>query len=216
MKDDTKRFYDLTAERTAEIWYEKDVLMPTIEDFLALLPERPRVLDLGCGPGHESMRLASRGADIIGVDFSTESIRVARERCPQCRFEVIDFRQLDGRFGAFDGVFACASFIHIGPEELPAVMERVADVLNEEGYLMAIVQDGEGVRERWHEVAGQKLRRVIYLYSREDLAAAAGPFVFVREGYLVPEVIEDRWRSYIFRVEKVDKAPYFLERGLDC
>ncbi len=201
MENDTKRFYDLTAERTAEVWYEKDVLMPTIEDFVALLPEKPKVLDLGCGPGHESMRLASRGAEVIGVNFSTECIRVARERCPQCQFEVMDFRQLDKRLGEFDGVFACASFIHIEPEELPDVMERVADVLKDEGHLMAIVRDGEGIRETWREVVGRKLRRVVYLYSREDLITAARRFEFVREGHLVSELIEDGWRSYIFRIK---------------
>ena len=40
MQDDTKRFYDLTAEQTAQEWYPKDVLMPTIRDFCSLLPDR--------------------------------------------------------------------------------------------------------------------------------------------------------------------------------
>ena len=102
MEDNTKRFYDLTAEQTADEWYENDILMPTILDFLSLLPERPKILDLGCGPGYESMRLASVGAEVIGVDFSPECIRVAKERCPQCRFVLVDFRHLDRSFGEFD------------------------------------------------------------------------------------------------------------------
>ena len=145
MQDDTHRFYSMTAESVADIWYEEDILMPTILELVALLPPGPRILDLGCGPGHESMRMASTGANVIGVDFSSECIRVARERCPQCRFEVLDFRQLDQRFGQFDGVFAAGSLIHIRPEEMPDVMHRIAAVLCEDGYLMAIVQDGEGL-----------------------------------------------------------------------
>ena len=107
MKEDTMRFYDLTAEQTADEWYSKDILMPTIHGFCALLSERPRVLDLGCGAGYESRRLASVGAQVLGVDFSEENIRIARERTPQCRFEVLAFRQLDDRFGGiqiFQGV----------------------------------------------------------------------------------------------------------------
>jgi SAM-dependent methyltransferase len=201
MDKDTKQFYDLTAERTADEWYENNVLMPSIQDFVRLLPEKPKILDLGCGPGHESMRLASTGAQVVGVDFSIECIRVARERCPQCRFEVMDFKQLDGRFGQFDGVFACASLIHIEPEELPDVLERIADVLKDKGHLLAIVRDGRGIRESWPVVNGQEMRRVIYLYARENLVSAASRFNFVREGYLAPELVEQGWRSYVFRVD---------------
>ena len=197
--DDTRLFYDLTAERTADEWYENDVVMPTIRDFCSLLPEHPRVLDLGCGPGYESMRLASTGAQVVGVDFSVESIRIARERTPQCRFEVLDFRELDDRFGAFDGVFAAASLIHISPEELPDVMHRIASVLDEGGCLCAIVRHGEGTWERDLEIEGHKLKRVLYRYTEEDLASAAPQFTFVREGYHDPELLDRGWRCYLFR-----------------
>ncbi|EGW39307.1 class I SAM-dependent methyltransferase [Desulfosporosinus sp. OT] len=90
MENEIKLFYDLTAERTAEEWYKEDILKPTIRDFVSLLPERPRILDLGCGPGHESMRLASVGANVLGIDFSEECINIARKRCPQCQFDVLD------------------------------------------------------------------------------------------------------------------------------
>lgn len=93
--DDTKLFYDLTAKETADQWYGIDLLKPSIDDFVSLVPPNPRVLDLGCGPGHETMRLASTGAKVVGIDYSEKCIQIARERCPQCRFEVMDFRFLD-------------------------------------------------------------------------------------------------------------------------
>lgn len=203
MDEETQLFYDLTAEQTADVWYANDVLMPTIKDFLSLLPDQPRVLDLGCGPGYESMRLHAAGADVVGVDFSAESIRIARERCPQCRFFELDFRRLDDRWGTFDGVFASASLIHISPEEFSAVLEGIARLLDDQGKLMAIVRDGEGMRESRPEVDGRALRRVIYLYSKERLESlASSSFRAVREGYLAPEVFDDGWRCYI-----LEKAP---------
>jgi SAM-dependent methyltransferase len=205
MRDDTRRFYDLTAERTAQEWYPKDVLMPTIRDFCSLLPDRPRVLDLGCGAGYESKRLASLGARVVGVDYSEESVRIARERTPECRFEVLDFRRLDDRFGAFDGVFACASLIHISPDELPDVLWRVVHVLNPGGHLLAIVREGEGIRETWPVVEGEKLRRVIYRYNWAHLEAACSRLAFVRDGFLdrprlEREQIDPDWGCYIFRL----------------
>ena len=199
MNRDTKRYYDLTAERVADEWYANDVLMPSIREFVAFLPEKPLILDLGCGPGYESMRLVSVGAEVVGVDFSAECIRVARERCPQSRFEVMDFRELNDRLGKFHGVFASGSLIHIGPDELPTVLGRVADVLLGGGYLLAMVQDGEGLRESLRVVNGEKLRRVMYLHSRMSLASAARRFSLVKEGFLSPELHERGWRSYLLQ-----------------
>jgi SAM-dependent methyltransferase len=213
MQENTRRFYDLAAEQTAREWYSKDILMPTIRDFCSLLPDRPRVLDLGCGAGYESKRLASVGARVVGLDFSEESIRIARKRTPECRFEVLDFRQLDDRFGTFDGVFACASLIHVCPAELPGVLARIANVLEPGGHLLALVRDGQGVRETWPVVEGVKLRRTVYRYRRADLEAACSCLAFVREGFLdrarlARAGIAPDWGCYIFRsVEETSICP---------
>jgi SAM-dependent methyltransferase len=198
--DETKLFYDLTAGQTADEWYPNSVLMPSIRDFVSCLPAHPRILDLGCGPGYESMRLASTGADVVGVDFSPENIRIARERCPGCQFVELDFRALDDRLGTFDGVFASASLIHITPEDLPGVLNRVAGRLRRAGKLLVIVQDGHGPREHWPIVDGRTIHRVIQLYSKEELERSAARFQFRREGFLAEALKEHGWRSYLFEV----------------
>ena len=193
----TKRFYDATAEEVAAKWYPEDVLMPTIRQFLSYLPPGPRVLDLGCGPGHESMRLASAGAKVFGVDFSDECIRIARERCPQCRFGVMDFRQLDTSFGRFHGVFAAGSIIHVSPDELPQVMSRIASVLEDGGRLLALVQDGEGSREHRHVIGGHEFRRIVYLYRPHDLATATSHLTVCGEVHLADELFKQGWRAHL-------------------
>ena len=199
----TRLFYNLTAEKTAQEWYENYVLMPSIEEFVSLLPENPKVLDLGCGPGYESMRLMKAGAQVVGVDFSEESIRIAKERCPEAQFELMGFRELEvEKLGIFDGIFACASLIHIDPEGLPDVFEEMRGVLSENGFVVAIVRDGDGTWEAWPEVDGKTIRRVVYLYSKETLAAEASGFKYLKEGFLEPKLLEENWRSHIFqRVE---------------
>lgn len=201
MMKDIRSFYDATAEKTADEWYANNVLMPTIRDFISLLPKNPRVLDLGCGPGYESMRLASTGAEVVGMDISSENIRIARSRCPQCQFAEADFRQLDARFGTFDGVFASASLIHLTPAELPAVSERIAGVLTRTGRLLILVQDGETIRERELDINGYKWHWVIQLYSKDMLSRLLKPFHFIRDGYLAPELIKQGWRCYLWEVK---------------
>ncbi|MFZ7104963.1 MAG: class I SAM-dependent methyltransferase [Peptococcaceae bacterium] len=205
MGNDIKLFYDLTAEKTAQEWYKEEILKPTIQDFISLLPEKPRVLDLGCGPGHESMRLCQAGAKVLGIDFSEECVRIANERCPQCEFKVMDFRYLDESLGKFDGVFACASLIHISPEELHGVINHICNVLRSNGYVAVIVVDGEGINEQWSllEVAGRKLNRTLYMYKKEKLIEEVQKvgLQFSKEGYLDPKLLEFGWKNYIFKLE---------------
>ena len=204
MENEIRLFYDLTAERTADEWYKEEILKPTIIDFVKLLPEHPIVLDLGCGPGHESMRLSSAGAHVTGIDFSEECIRIARERTPQCHFEVMDIRELDSRLGNFHGVFACASLIHIDVQTMPEVIKRIRDVLVNPGYVELVVQDGEGIKDSMSllEVDGRKLQRTVYCYTKDTLTTVAEKvgLEFEREGYLNPTLIEYGWRNYIYKL----------------
>jgi SAM-dependent methyltransferase len=203
MDNEIKMFYDFMAARTADEWYSEDILKPTIQDFISLLPANPQVLDLGCGPGHESMRLNQAGANVLGIDFSEKCIDIARQRCPQCKFEVKDFRILDDAYGRFEGVFACASLVHISPGELGDVLSNIKKVLVNGGYVAVVIVEGEGINEKLSliEVGGKKLNRTFYLYTQNCLreeAEKAG-LEYVREGYLDEKLKNDSWRNYLFQ-----------------
>lgn len=63
-------------------------------DLLARVPlDAPSsVVDLGCGPGNVTVRLAERWpkSNITGVDGSSDMLRVAREKYPQLRWQQRD------------------------------------------------------------------------------------------------------------------------------
>jgi trans-aconitate methyltransferase len=93
---------------------------------LELLDAKPgeRILDLGCGTGHLTARIAEAGAHVMGVDRSPEMIRQAKERYPALRFEVMDARgiSLDG---SFDAVFSNATLHWIKePERVIAAIKK--------------------------------------------------------------------------------------------
>lgn len=201
MEDETKLFYDLTAKESADRWYKEQILMPTIQEFVSLFPKNPKILDLGCGSGYDCMRLAKAGAKVIGIDYSHESIKIAKERCHSCQFEVMDFFELNGRFGKFDGIVAYAALIHIKPSDMPVFVERFVGVLKENGYFEAITQDGTGIKESQPIVKGKKLKRVIYLYDKEKLISCYSKYglMFVKEGYIDNSLIKQGWRCYIFQ-----------------
>jgi SAM-dependent methyltransferase len=67
-----------------------------------------RILDLGCGTGHLTAKIAEAGAHVVGVDRSPEMIRQARLKYPLLRFEVMDAREIVVD-GIFDAVFSNAT-----------------------------------------------------------------------------------------------------------
>jgi predicted TPR repeat methyltransferase len=194
------RFYDSTAEETARAWYDNDLLLCTIREFLAMLPDHPKVLDLGCGTGHEAKRLHALGAVVTGIDFSSRSIAIARERTPECTFLEMDFFALDESIGPFDGIFAAGSLIHLPIARLQEAVARAAAVICEGGIFLAILQVGEEDLVHYPEVEGERIERVVYRHSREaiiDCFARAG-LGFVAETCLDPELAEEGWRAYCF------------------
>jgi 2-polyprenyl-3-methyl-5-hydroxy-6-metoxy-1,4-benzoquinol methylase len=82
-------------------------LMPWLRSVRGL-----RVLDVGCGVGRWSRRLAKRGAHVTGIDLSPTMIAEAKRRAAQegvgarCRFETQDLSELDAgeRFDLVIGV----------------------------------------------------------------------------------------------------------------
>ncbi len=94
---------------------------------LELLNAQPgeRILDLGCGTGHLTAKIAETGAHAMGIDRSPEMIRQAKERYPALQFEVMDAREiaLDGNF---DAVFSNATLHWIKePERVILSIKRL-------------------------------------------------------------------------------------------
>jgi trans-aconitate methyltransferase len=79
-------------------------------DVLELLAARPkeRILDLGCGTGHLTNKIAEAGAEVVGIDNSQAMIEQARKNFPHLQFEIADGTGF--RFDEpFDAVFSNAA-----------------------------------------------------------------------------------------------------------
>lgn len=88
-----------------------------LDRFLALLPPRPAVLDIGCGAAEPiGSYLIERGCELTGVDAAPEMIDLCASRLPDQTWRVADMRSL--RLGrAFDGIVAWDSFFHLRPDD---------------------------------------------------------------------------------------------------
>jgi SAM-dependent methyltransferase len=89
-------------------------------DIAAVAPDEVRLLEVGCGPGHLSTRLAQRGFDVTGLDLDPAMIARARANTDpalnpgrrQPSFLVGDAAALAFPAGSFDLVVSTLSMHH--------------------------------------------------------------------------------------------------------
>lgn len=88
------------------------------------------VLEVGCGEGHVTEKLASffAGAEVVGTDFSPEIVEIARREHPQRTFRVESIYEtaLRADGSRWDLVVACEVFEHL--EEPERALERLNEV----------------------------------------------------------------------------------------
>lgn len=105
-----------------------------LETLDRLLPLQPSttVLEVGCGSGHLTKRLAARGVDIIGVDANPNSAEVAEtDRVRTMRAEALDFED-----DSFDAIVSVHAIEHI--PALEAALIEMARVLRPGGQALFI------------------------------------------------------------------------------
>jgi cyclopropane fatty-acyl-phospholipid synthase-like methyltransferase len=130
--------YDALADNFGE-WMarvEGDPWERYLEELAARLPADARVLDLGCGNGSKTSRLADR-FDVVGVDVSERQLQLARTAVPGATFFQADFAVLDAPAQGFDAVVALYSIVHTPREQHPALLGRIRDWLTPGGHLLA-------------------------------------------------------------------------------
>jgi trans-aconitate 2-methyltransferase len=102
------------------------------EEVVELLRPRPgeRILDLGCGTGQLTKKIAGSGAEALGLDSSPDMIGQARQNYPELRFMLQDASAMQFE-NEFDAVFSNAA-LHwmLDPA---AVVRSVAKALRQGG-----------------------------------------------------------------------------------
>jgi cyclopropane-fatty-acyl-phospholipid synthase len=99
-----------------------------------------RVLDIGCGWGGMALFLHKvAGVDVLGITLSEEQLKVARRRARDAgvsdhvKFELIDYRQLDGRF---DRIVSVGMFEHVGAAHYDEFYAKCRELLTDDGVML--------------------------------------------------------------------------------
>jgi 8-oxo-dGTP pyrophosphatase MutT (NUDIX family) len=157
----TQAYNEIAPEFATKFW-ETD-LSPQLDRFCTYLQPGARVVDVGCGPGRDLLSLAERGFWAAGVDRSAGMLRQALARGAKALVQA-DARALPFASGAWDGVWACASLLHLPKSELPAALTETRRALGH-GHVCLILKCGEG--ESWRDDDWGQRRFFAYYHPAE-------------------------------------------------
>jgi len=137
----TGDYYQQHAEEFAQRTRDLD-LSSLYDEFLPLLPAGGHILDAGCGTGRDSAAFIERGFRVMACDASRAMVDMARARIGKPVFH-LSFQQLQFDH-EFDGIWACASLLHVPRQQMADVFAGLHDCLVPDGVLYASFKEGTG------------------------------------------------------------------------
>jgi SAM-dependent methyltransferase len=150
--DPTLAYYEDQAETFFAETVDVD-MAPLYARFLARVPPGGHILDAGCGSGRDALAFRRLGYAVTAFEASPTLARLATAHCG-LPVEVRRFQEIDWE-DRFDGIWACASLLHVPMAELPEVLGRLGRALKSDGVLYASFKYGVGERE--HEGGGSRI-----------------------------------------------------------
>lgn len=138
-------YYQLHAQRFFSETVDVD-MSELYRPFVAHLKPGARILDAGCGSGRDAKAFREMGYAVEAFDASAELVELARQHTglpvKQMRFE--DITEVE----RYDGIWCCASLLHVPLAELPGVMAQLAKALKPGGVWYLSFKYGCGEREK--------------------------------------------------------------------
>lgn len=158
------------------LWRSQDVYAGTKDDILLEYLARHsalRILNVGCGTGELSLRLAARGHRVHGIDLEAEHVKLAQRHGGVggpglATFEVAAIEDYRGA-GDFDCVLSTDVLEHI--EDDRAALARMVSLVRPRGLVLLTVPAGQWLFG-YHDEAMGHFRR----YTRTSLRRLVGEF----------------------------------------
>ncbi len=116
------------------------------QEFLSTLPPGAHILDFGCGAGRDTKYFLEQGYKVDAIDGSSELCKLASAHTG-IKVRQMLFQELHAK-EKYDGIWACASILHVAKNELSDILQRMYNALKPDGIIYASFKYGDFEGER--------------------------------------------------------------------
>lgn len=164
VQNDYNAIADIYAKRYGKIDYCKIY----IDEFVASLSGKD-VLDVGCGAGQITDYLTQKGLNVIGLDFSQELLKIAKQNSPNSKFILADICDYEQETKV-DGIITKDTLFHLPNEDLIHVLQKFKRLLKPNGNICIIMDTPKEIGENIFVEELDSKQQVYYNYlSAEKL-----------------------------------------------
>ncbi|MBW7877336.1 MAG: DEAD/DEAH box helicase family protein [Candidatus Cloacimonetes bacterium] len=143
MKPQTINYYNQNSQSFCQDTFDLD--MSHLRDrFLAYLPQGGRILDAGCGSGRDSLFFHKQGYRVCSIDAS-EAMVLQAQKLTGLPVECRGFEDIVEE-NTYDGIWACASLLHVPESHQPKILARLLKALKPTGVLYVSYKYGDSER----------------------------------------------------------------------
>jgi len=136
-------YYNKNAQTFIDSSINADV-RDLYNNFLPLIPKGGKILDAGCGSGRDTKAFSAQGYQVDAFDASEEMVKFARSNTG-LDIKLDTFMSYESET-QFDGIWACASLLHVPSADLNKTIEKLFTHLKEGGHLYFSMKQGSGER----------------------------------------------------------------------
>lgn len=144
MSVETIDYYNNNAESFVTSTEQLD-MSALYAEFLTRVIAPGHILDAGCGSGRDAWHFKQQGFTVSAFDASKEMANIASQRLGQ-PVQTLTFEQLNEQ-NKYDGIWCCASLLHVARPQLPAVLTRLQQAMKPGAVLYLSFKYGDGERE---------------------------------------------------------------------
>ncbi|HLS27499.1 MAG TPA: methyltransferase domain-containing protein [Opitutales bacterium] len=140
----SREFWD-ERYRSGETPWDYGGVQPEFAEFFEQRPEVRRLLIPGCGTGHEVRAARDAGIEVTGIELSPEAAQRAKGRLGDGGEAIItgDFFTYPFSEDEFDAIYERTFLCAISPEQRPAYVKRMCELLKPGGFLFGFFLFGE-------------------------------------------------------------------------
>ena len=139
----THKYYDDNANKYFDITSNVD-MSDIYMHFLKYIPRNGIIMDAGSGSGRDTIAFLKKGFSVYAFDASYK-LAMLSTKLTGIKTKVMQFSDIDD-IDKYDGIWACASLLHVSEEELPLVISKMALALKNKGVLYFSFKYGSGDR----------------------------------------------------------------------